>query len=51
MVGSLINDPFKDFGPTDLLFPQLTFPNPIFGPKIPKKLGFPRRKSPLMNVV
>jgi len=34
---SPINHSFKGFGHTDLLLPQLTSPNPIFGPKLPKK--------------
>ncbi len=38
---SPINHPFKGFGPTNLLLPQLTFPNPIFGPELLKKTCFP----------
>jgi hypothetical protein len=48
---SPINHMFKGFGPTNLLVPQLTSLNPIFGPKLPEEMGFPKRKSPFLNVV
>jgi hypothetical protein len=46
---SPINHSFKGFGRTDLLLPQLTSPNPIFGPKLPKKQV--SQNSPFLNVV
>jgi hypothetical protein len=48
---SLLNHLFKGFGLTNLLFPQLTFPNPIFGPKLPEETNFIKRKFPFLNVV
>jgi hypothetical protein len=47
---SPINNPFKGFDPTDLLLPQLTFSNPIFGHELPKKIGFLEKNSPFLNV-
>ncbi len=46
-----INHPFKGFSPTNLLFPQLTSLNPIFGPEFPKETSFLERKFPFLNVV
>jgi hypothetical protein len=37
-----INHLFKDLGPINLLFPQLTFSNPIFGPEFLKEKNFPK---------
>jgi hypothetical protein len=48
---SRINHLFNGFGPTDLLLPQLTCPNPIFGPKLPKETRFLDKKFPFLNVV
>jgi hypothetical protein len=48
---SHINHMFKGFDPIDILFPQLTSLNPIFGPKIPKETSFLERKSPFLNVI
>jgi hypothetical protein len=41
---SPINHPFKGFNPTDLLLPQLTHLNPIFGPELPKLKKIPKKK-------
>jgi hypothetical protein len=35
----------QGFGPIDLLFPQLVFSNPIFGPELLKEIGFTERVS------
>jgi hypothetical protein len=53
MVGLKITykPPVKGVGPTNLLFPQLTSQNPIFGPKLLEEMGFPKRQSPFLNVV
>ncbi len=48
---SPINHLFRGFGPTDLLLPQYTSLNSIFGLEFPKEIGFPKRKSPFLNVV
>ncbi len=46
-----INHPFKGLDPTNLLLPHLTPSNHIFGPKLSEEIGFPKRKSPFLNVV
>jgi hypothetical protein len=53
MVGSNIpeNHPFKGLSPIDLLLPHLTLLNHILRPKLFKEIGFPKRKSPFLNVV
>jgi hypothetical protein len=48
---SPINHLFKGFSPTDLLLPQLTSLNPMFGPEFPKEIGFLERKFTFLNVV
>jgi hypothetical protein len=48
---SPVNHMFKGFYPTDLFFPQLIPPNPVLEPRLLKKIGFPNRKSPFLNVV
>ncbi len=48
---SPINHMFKGFSPTDLLLPQLIFPNPIFGLELLKETSFLDRKSPFLNLV
>jgi hypothetical protein len=48
---SPINHLFKGFSPTNMLLPQLTFPNPIFGPKVLEETNFPNIKFPFLNVV
>jgi hypothetical protein len=48
---SPINNPFKDFGPTDLPLSQLTYRHPIFGLELLEEIGFLERNSPFLNVV
>ncbi len=48
---SLINHPFKGFGPINLMFPQPTSMNPIFGLEFFEETSFPKRKSSFLNVV
>jgi len=46
-----INHPFKGFGPINLLFPQLTYLNLVFGPELPEETSFPKKLFSFLNVV
>ncbi len=48
---SPINHSLKGFAPINLLLPQLTFLNPIFGLELFEEIGFLEIKSPFLNVV